>query len=330
MKVSSLFALLVVGIHSSLLSAAPGALEDPQCIVPAKPGGGFDVTCKLVQAMLSDSNVVRSPLKIAYVPGGIGAVAYNVIVGQRPAEPNTLVAFSSGSLLNLAQGKFGRYTEDDVRWVAAIGADYGAIVVPQNSPVRSLRDLEGLLRRDASKVVFGGGGAVGSQDWMKAAVTARALGVDFKTIRFVAFEGGGEAIKALRGGHIQVFVGDAAETLQQIDADATVRIIAVLSPERLPGKLASVPTAREQGYQIQWRIIRGVYLGPKVADGDYRVWVDAFRKAMAMPGYAKDLEQRGLAPFPLSGPELESFIKSAVTEYRELAVQFGLQVAPKR
>ncbi len=319
-----------------LLLGLPGLVHavdnpgDPHCIVPAKPGGGFDVTCKLVQAMLKESGAPRAPLKIAYMPGGIGAVAYNVIVGQRPAEPNTLVAFSSGSLLNLAQGKFGRYTEDDVRWVATIGADYGAIVVPRNSSIRSLRDLEVLLRKDPSKVIFGGGGAVGSQDWMKAAVTARALGVDFKALRFVAFEGGGEAIKALKGGHIQVFVGDASETLQQLDVDANVRIIAVLSSERLPGKLQPVPTAREQGYEIQWRIIRGVYLGPKVPETEYRAWVEAFRKAMAMPGYAGALEQRGLTPFPLTGTELELFIKAAVSEYRDMAVQLGLRVPPKR
>ena len=41
------------------------------------------------------------------LPGGIGAVAYNAVVAQRPGEPNTIVAFSGGSLLNIAQGRFG-------------------------------------------------------------------------------------------------------------------------------------------------------------------------------------------------------------------------------
>ena len=53
---------------------------------------------------------------------GIGAVAYNAIVAQRPAEDNTIAAFSGGSLLNLAQGKFGRYNENEVRWLAAASA----------------------------------------------------------------------------------------------------------------------------------------------------------------------------------------------------------------
>ena len=50
-------------------------------------------------------------MRVTYMPGGVGAVAYNAVVAQRPADAGTLVAWSSGSLLNLAQGKFGRFDE---------------------------------------------------------------------------------------------------------------------------------------------------------------------------------------------------------------------------
>ena len=320
------FALMVAALLASTVGhGAP--FDRPQCVVPAKPGGGFDLTCKLIQEALAED--VPRPIDISYIPGGIGAVAYNVIVAKRPAEANTIVAFSSGSLLNLAQGKWGRYTEADVKWVAAMASDYGAIVVPQSSPIRTLRDLEAAVRRDPGKVIFGGGGGVGSQDWMKAAVTVRALGADFKAIRFVAFEGGGEALKALRGGHISVFAGDAAETSQLIDDGGGIRVIAVLAAERLAGKLRSIPTAREQGFNIQWETIRGVYLGPQVADADYQLWVEVFRKAMSRPEYGQMLERRGLSPFPLSGSELQTYIKKAIADYRQLATQFGLRV-PER
>ncbi|WP_199533553.1 hypothetical protein [Devosia psychrophila] len=65
-------------------------------------GCGFDITCKLAQATLAESGAVPSPMRISYMPGGIGAVAYNAIVAQRRAEPGTIVAFSAGSLLNIA------------------------------------------------------------------------------------------------------------------------------------------------------------------------------------------------------------------------------------
>ncbi|MCK8778323.1 tripartite tricarboxylate transporter substrate binding protein, partial [Salmonella enterica] len=104
-----------------------------ECIAPAKPGGGFDLTCKLIQVSLLETGAIEKPMRVTYMPGGVGAVAYNAIVAQRPGEPGTVVAFSGGSLLNLSQGKFGRYGVDDVRWLASVGTDYGMIAVRADS-----------------------------------------------------------------------------------------------------------------------------------------------------------------------------------------------------
>ena len=60
-------------------------------------------------------------------------------------------------------------------------------------------------------MVFGAGGTLGSQDWVKAALLVRAAGQDHKRIRFVSFEGGGEALRALGGRDIDIFTGDAAK-----------------------------------------------------------------------------------------------------------------------
>ena len=307
--------------------AAAGPLDKTECIAPAKPGGGFDLTCKLAQSALMDAKVISDPMRVTYMPGGIGAVAYNAVVAQRPDAANTIVAFSGGSLLNLAQGKFGRYNENDVRWVAGSGADYGALVVAENSPFKSVKDVLAAIKADPTKVVFGAGGTVGSQDWMKAALTARAAGVDPKSMRFVAFEGGGEAMTALQGGHIHVFTGDAAETAQQIKAGSKVRILAVMSDKRLPGDLAQVPTAKEQGINVEWPIIRGFYVGPKVGDADYKVWTDTFAKVMATPAYDKLRNDRGLYPFAMTGAELDAYVKKQVDAYRKLVAEFGLVVA---
>src|SRR5690606_39904600 len=89
-----------------LTLAGPAAADEPrrpECIAPAAPGGGFDLTCKLAQSALVQSKLLKTPMRVTYMPGGIGAVAYNAVVAQRPSEEGTITAFSSGSLLNLAQ-----------------------------------------------------------------------------------------------------------------------------------------------------------------------------------------------------------------------------------
>ncbi|SQI38600.1 Uncharacterised protein [Providencia alcalifaciens] len=141
--------IFLVGINQAM--ALP---ERTECIAPAKPGGGFDLTCKLVQVSMLETKEIEKPMRVTYMPGGIGAVAYNAIVAQRPAEPGTIVAFSGGSLLNLAQGKFGRYNENDVRWLASVGSDYGMIAVRADSPYKTLGELMDAFKKDPNSIVF--------------------------------------------------------------------------------------------------------------------------------------------------------------------------------
>jgi putative tricarboxylic transport membrane protein len=324
----SLIACALLGAATAAMAAGP--LENTECIAPAKPGGGFDLTCKLAQSALMETKTVADPMRITYMPGGIGAVAYNTIVAQRPAEANTIVAFSGGSLLNLAQGKFGRYNENDVRWLAAVGSDFGAVIVAESSPFKTLKDLIAAIKADPTKVVFGAGGTVGSQDWMKAALVAKAAGLDPRSMRFVAFEGGGEASTALQGGHVQVYSGDASEAEEQLKAGAKIRVLAVMSDKRLDGNLAAIPTAKEQGMDVEWPIIRGYYLGPKVSDADYKTWAAAFSKMMASPEFKKIRAERGLFAFDKTGTELDSYVKQRVAYYRKLAGEFGLNVVPAK
>lgn len=315
----------VLALWAALAGAAAAQpAAGPRCIAPAKPGGGFDLTCQLLGSMLLDSGQLTQPLPTVYQPGGIGALAFKSSIIQRPADGQALVAFSSGSLLNLAQGRFGPYDEHSVRWLAGVGMDYGVIAVRQDAPYRTLAALVEALRAQPGALVFGGGGSIGSQDWMKAALLARAAGVSHKEMRFVAFEGGGEALAALVGGHVQVVAGDAAEVARQIEQGAPIRTLALLAAQRLPGRWAHTPTAREQGLDIEWPILRGVYLGPGVSERDYRHWAGLLERAMADPAAARALEQFGLQPAALTGAMLDAAVQRQMAGYRRLARDFGV------
>ncbi|PZR33710.1 MAG: tricarboxylic transporter, partial [Ectopseudomonas oleovorans] len=262
-------------------------------------------------------------MRVTYMPGGVGAVAYNAVVAQRAKDPGTITAFSSGSLLNLAQGKFGRYDETAVRWLAAIGTDYGAITVRADAPWQTLGELVETLKKDPASVVFGAGATIGGQDWMQTALIARAAGIDPQNLRYVAFEGGGETLTAMLGGHVQVTSSGLGEVTPQLAA-GKVRILAVLADDRLPGKLADIPTAKEQGFDISWPVIRGFYMGPQVSDEQFAWWQGQFEQMLARDDFATLREQRDLFPLSLTGDELNAFVLKQVQEYKALAGEFGL------
>jgi len=314
-------ALLMVGLPCA--AATPTHAE---CIAPAKPGGGFDLTCRLVRDML------RLPLpqpaaqvEVKYLPGGIGAVAFDRAVSQQWSDPGVFVAFSTGSLLNLAQGKFGPHDAKDVRWLATLGTEYGVVAVRKGSRIASLAALREMLRANAAAAVFGAGGGVGSQDWVKAALLVKAAGADHRAMRFVSFEGGGQAIAALKGGHVDVFCGDAAEAREAFMA-GDLKLLAVLAPQRLAHAFRGVPTAREQGVDLVWPTVRGIYMGPGVPEKDHAEWARTLRRIMATPEYARLLEDYALQPFARSGAEVDAYVQQQVREMRALAASLHLRV----
>lgn len=313
-------ALLAFVVANGTAVAEPAK---PECLAGAKPGGGFDLTCRLAANSLLASKIIATPMQVTYMEGGVGAVAYNHVIGKRGADGNLITAASSGSALLIAQGKFGQYDENAVKWLGALGADYGVLVVAADSPYKTLGELVAAYKATPADFPIGGGGAVGSQDWMKASLLAKAAEQDPKAMRYVALEGGGAVLTALEGGHIKVGSGDAAEMGQHHKA-GKVRILAVMAPERLPGDLAQIPTAREQGIDIDWIVWRGYYTGKDVAVGDYDWWVEGFKKLSKTPEFLAERQARGLFEFNMFGQDFDAKVKADVARFRVLAKEAGL------
>lgn len=153
---------------------------------------------------------------------------------------------------------------------------------------------------------------------------AKAAGINPRDLRYVALEGGGEIATALLGGHIQVGSTDISDSMPHI-LSGDMRLLAVFSEERLPeAAMANIPTAKEQGYDIVWPVVRGFYLGPKVSDEDYAWWKNAFDQLLASEDFAKLRDQRELFPFAMTGEELDGYVKQQVQQYKQLAKDFGL------
>ncbi|MQX36462.1 Bug family tripartite tricarboxylate transporter substrate binding protein [Roseospira navarrensis] len=311
-----------IALAATLMSGpALAQIEKPECVAPAKPGGGFDLTCRIAQQGLAPQ--LDDPMQVTFMPGGIGAVAINLFATTRTDDPNAIVAFSSGSLLNIATGKFGKWTEDDVRFVGTAGADFGAVVVREDSPYQTLDDLMDAFKEDVKGVVVGAGGSVGSQDWMKAALLLKSIGEEPRAMRYVAFDGGGDAIAGLLGGSIQAYMGDVGEMVPHLGA-GQMRILALMSPERLPEPFAEYPTAIELGYDAEWTILRGFYMGKDVSDEAYNAWADAFKAAYETEAFAQIQKEKGLMPLNMAGDELDASVKKRIANLRDVAREAGL------
>ncbi len=318
--------VLLAGAVAGVLTLPAAAFEPSgvECIAPANPGGGWDFTCRQVGRALFELGIVKEPVRVTNMAGGGGGVAFAYVVTKRGNDDQLLVAASTATVTRLAQGAYVGMKADMVRWVGTVGADYGVIAVAADSPMKTLGDLMEALRTRPGEVAIAGGSAFGGWDHLKVLIAAKAAGIeDVRAIKYVAYKGGGEAVTALLGGHVQAFSGDISEVVGFIEA-GQVRVLAVLAPERLPGRLADIPTARERGVDAIGANWRGFYAPGGMSDEAYAFWVDAVRRVYGSDLWKKVMAQSGLMPFALYGGELEDFVRRQSADIAALSQEIGL------
>lgn len=294
-----------------------------ECIAPAAPGGGWDLTCRAVGRTLTQEGLSPGMVRVTNIPGAGGGIAYAHTVSQREGDEHVLVAASPATTLRLAQGQFAHLTEEDVRWVGGVATDYGIVAVQPDAPWETLDGLLADWRWDPASIVVSGGSAVGGQDHMAILLLADRAGIDPRSVRYVPFDGGGEAMTALLGGFVNVFSGDVSQAESQFEA-GNLRILAVLAPERVEGLLGEVPTARELGFPVDWVTWRGFYAPGDIPEVAYRRWVAVLEEMEASEAWGEARRQARLDRWFLAGEEFEAFVRSQVDEFRDLSRRLGL------
>jgi putative tricarboxylic transport membrane protein len=181
-----------------------------------------------------------------------------------------------------------------------------------------------MIKADPTSVAIAGGSAVGGWDHLKVLIAADAAGIeDMRTIKYVAFDGGGEAVTQLLAGSVQAFTGDASEAKGFVDS-GDIKVVAVLAPERLAGDFAEFPTAREQGIDALGANWRGFYAPKGMSDEAYAWWTEAIATVYASDEWQGIMAQSGIAPLDLTGAAFESFVAESIAEIETISREIGL------
>ena len=293
------------------------------CIAPANPGGGWDLTCRATAQTLADVVPGSSAVQVTNLPGDGGGIAYARVVDKMRGDGQVIVAASPSTLLGIAQGHYGKLTERDVRWLAAVGTEKSVVAVSTDSPWHTLKEFVDAWRANPDAITIGGSSAVGGGDHMKMLLLARAAGIDVQRVRYLPLNGALEAIRSLRAGTIQVYPGDVSKILAQAERKE-LRVIAVLGESRASGALAEVPTAREQGYDVVFTIWRGLYAPPGISDAVYDRWVLRLDSMRRSPQWKAILLKNGLTPFYKGGADFEKFVTEQTASYRAISKAVGI------
>jgi len=317
--------LASVAVAAAILTATGlGQAAAAECIAPADPGGGWDFTCRTVGKLLYDLKLVDAPVQVTNMPGGVGAVAYANVMSKRASDADLVVATSTVGITQIAQGKYPAGV-DAMRWIGMLGTDVGVIVVPKDSPYKTLGDLMDAYKQDPGAAVAAGSSGAGGWDHIRLLMLAKAAGMpadQFKQIRWVQFDGGSPAVTQMMGGQVQVVSTDLGEIAGFVES-GDIRILGALSDEPIPA-FPDAPTAKSQGLDVTGYNWRGFYIGHDVSDTDYQKWVDTMKSLYDTDEWKKAAEESGLVPIWRGGEEFEAYVVEQAEQMRQISTDIGV------
>ena len=232
--------LLVAALAlSTFTHAQPLSSRAIKIVVPFGAGGVADLTARIVAQKMADN--MGQPVVIENKPGAGGVVAGDT-VAKADADGHTLLLMSNGTAVSAGLFKSLPYdTVKDFAPISTLGFFDIAVVVPQNSPYKTLPELLAFARANPGKLNIGTIN-VGSTQNLSAELFKSTANIQ---AQIVPFNGTPAVITALRGGQIDAAVEILSPMLPQINANA-ISALAVFGDKRST-VLKDVPTAAQSG-----------------------------------------------------------------------------------
>jgi putative tricarboxylic transport membrane protein len=272
-----------------------------QIMAPADPGGGWDSTARAMSQAFESSGLAKQTT-VTNVPGAGGTIGLAQMANERSEDFLMVMGLVMVGAIETNKSK---NTLDDVTPIARLTAEDEVIVVPAESPYKTIKDLGDALKAQGRKVAIAGGSA-GGTDHILAGLLAKAAGASPADLNYVAFSGGGESLAALLGNKVAAGISGVSEYAEQIKA-GKLRALAVSGPKRVEG--VDAPTITEGGYDVELINWRGV-VAPKGLDADAKDrLVDVVTKLHDSKEWQDQLTKNGWTDTFLAGDEFASYIK---------------------
>jgi len=295
------FGKFVFAAALALSAGAVAAQPALKMMIPANPGGGWDQTGRNLAAAMQSAKLVSS-VQFDNKGGAAGTIGLAQFVNSAKGDANSVMiggmVMVGGIILNKSPVNLSQVTP-----IARLTSEWEVIVVPANSPHKTMGDLVKAFKENPGKVSWGGGSA-GGTDHILIGLIAKDVGVDPAKINYVAFKGGGEAIAAILGGHVTAGVSGLGEFAEQIKS-GKMRALAQSSPKKLEG----IASLKEQKINVELGNWRGIFGAPGLTPQQRDGLVKLVKSATETPAWKQTLEKLGWEGWYLGGDDYKKFLE---------------------
>jgi putative tricarboxylic transport membrane protein len=290
--------------------------------VQSGPGSGSDVLARTLQSVWQAKGLVRPSVTVVNKPSAL-AMAH---VHQQAGNGHYLLMASTTFLTNQIVGvsplRFSEFTP-----VAILGDEPIIFSVRADSTLKSGRDLVQLLAKDPKAVSFGLAAALGNHNHCAVALVMKEAGGDVRDLKIVVFDSSSKGMTALLGGHVDVYATSIDSAVPHILA-GKARALGVASEKRIRDDMGSVPTWREQGFNIVACDVRIVAAPGKLNDAQIAYWDDVFARTMQSDEWKKFDSVGYSVPYYLPSREAGRLLEMRYGVYRGVLTELGLAKSP--
>lgn len=299
-------------------SASAEKLSGLRIMVPNSPGSGYDQTARAVSADLQSAGLSGS-VEVFNQAGAGGTVGLARLINEK-GKGDLLMQMGLGvvgaSYSNKSEAKL-----TDTTPVAKLIEESEAIVVAKDSPYKTLDDLVTAWKANPGAVPVGGASNVGGPDHLTPMLLAKAVGLDAKTVNYVAYDGGGDLMTAVLGKKLGFAATGVSEVVKQAEA-GDVRVLAVTSDKPVEG-LDAKPL-KDQGVDMVFTNWRGLVAAPGITDADKQKLVAAVTALHGTEEWKKTLAEKGWTDAFIVGDEFKTFLTSESDRVAGVLKELGL------
>jgi tripartite-type tricarboxylate transporter receptor subunit TctC len=294
-------------------------------IVPAGTGGGADQMARTVQGIVQKHELMDQSMVVLNKSGGAGGEGFLDVKGDTGNPHKIIITLSNLFTTPLSTGI--PFSWEDITPVSMLALDEFILWVNSDSPFKTVGDYVTALKASKPNEFKMAGTGTKQEDQIITAALEQSTGAKFT---YVPFKGGGDVVTQLVGGHVDSTVNNPIEGVAQWRA-GKIRALCVFDAERLKytdkvtadQAWSDIPTCKESGIDMDYLMLRGIFMPGGVEQAAVDFYVDLFNKVRETPEWQSFMSKGAFNTTALTGEEYRAWVAAAADRHKKLMDEAG-------
>jgi tripartite-type tricarboxylate transporter receptor subunit TctC len=316
-------AAIGLGVSAPTLAWEP--TKSVEFVVPAGTGGGADQMARFIQGVVTKNNLMKQSLIVVNKSGGAGAEGFLDVKGAAKDPHKIIITLSNLFTTPLATGV--PFNWKDLTPVQMLALDQFILWVNAETPYKTAKEYTTAVKAAGPNKYKMGGTGSKQEDQIITVAIEKMTGDKFI---YIPYKGGGEVAVQLVGKHVDSTVNNPIEAVEQWRA-GKLRPLCVFDDKPMPYKAkvtatqswADVPTCKSQGMDVDYQMLRGIFMPAGVTKEQVAFYVDLFKKIQATPDWKEFMEKGAFDLTSLTGDDFVKWLTKEEQRHQSLMAEAG-------